>query len=587
MKHKLLQTWARKSAKLLAAVALLATTAFGAKAADELTLEKNDVTIGDTYLLWGSNKASSYQRPGVMGSSDFEGTNKYLAAYMLATGGSALSVPETLSIADPSNVGYIQFVKSGDKTYIKVVSGSLSGYYLTAGTKNNSLGKTNDITKATDITVTIANDGKATIQFQASTKTNLRYNATASNAARITNYSSSTGSAYLYKKNAPSDPKKPAAPTFTPDGGEVDANTTVTIAGDGKTKSLKYWFGDDATSATTVTEATATVTITEACTLNAIAIGEGNVVSAVKTASYTLTPAINTYKQITTELTSGKYVFMCGENFVNPVLVSNRCNFTDDFTKTDDEIVASEKYEFTITVDGEYATIQGVNGKYLGIANESVTAFTTADEALTDNFKWKFTVDNGVVTFTSAISDKNVLAQHMGSSSLYTNFAPGKVEGSVYPVLYKLYVAPVAPELPAPTAEDGVEVDVVDGGWGIRPEKYPVTLTFAVEDGVQIYAKKLTAAQAAAEDDNDGYTALPDNKLTLTKSGEEYSVYAMKDGVKSEAKTITANVPSGITGIEAENGEAVYFNLQGVRVQNPENGVFIRVQNGKAVKIMK
>ena len=49
----------------------------------------------------------------------------------------------------------------------------------------------------------------------------------------------------------------------------------------------------------------------------------------------------------------------------------------------------------------------------------------------------------------------------------------------------------------------------------------------------------------------------------------------------------TANVPSGIAGIEAEDGEAVYFNLQGVRVQNPENGVFIRVQNGKAVKIMK
>ena len=43
----------------------------------------------------------------------------------------------------------------------------------------------------------------------------------------------------------------------------------------------------------------------------------------------------------------------------------------------------------------------------------------------------------------------------------------------------------------------------------------------------------------------------------------------------------------GIAGIEAENGEAVYFNLQGVRVQNPEKGIFIRVQNGKAVKIAK
>ena len=51
--------------------------------------------------------------------------------------------------------------------------------------------------------------------------------------------------------------------------------------------------------------------------------------------------------------------------------------------------------------------------------------------------------------------------------------------------------------------------------------------------------------------------------------------------------TITANTSVGIAGIEAENGEAVYFNLQGVRVENPENGIFIRVQNGKAVKIAK
>lgn len=47
------------------------------------------------------------------------------------------------------------------------------------------------------------------------------------------------------------------------------------------------------------------------------------------------------------------------------------------------------------------------------------------------------------------------------------------------------------------------------------------------------------------------------------------------------------STPTGIAGIEAENGETVYFNLQGVRVQNPENGIFIRVQNGKATKIMK
>lgn len=34
-------------------------------------------------------------------------------------------------------------------------------------------------------------------------------------------------------------------------------------------------------------------------------------------------------------------------------------------------------------------------------------------------------------------------------------------------------------------------------------------------------------------------------------------------------------------------GEAVYYNLNGVQVANPENGLFIKVQGGKATKVIK
>ena len=44
---------------------------------------------------------------------------------------------------------------------------------------------------------------------------------------------------------------------------------------------------------------------------------------------------------------------------------------------------------------------------------------------------------------------------------------------------------------------------------------------------------------------------------------------------------------SGVKGIEAENGEAVYFNLQGVRVSGAEKGLYIKVQNGKATKTIR
>ncbi|MEZ3519653.1 MAG: hypothetical protein K1V75_06920 [Muribaculaceae bacterium] len=40
----------------------------------------------------------------------------------------------------------------------------------------------------------------------------------------------------------------------------------------------------------------------------------------------------------------------------------------------------------------------------------------------------------------------------------------------------------------------------------------------------------------------------------------------------------------GVNSVAASNGEAQYFNLQGVRVANPENGIFIVVKDGKSYK---
>lgn len=65
-------------------------------------------------------------------------------------------------------------------------------------------------------------------------------------------------------------------------------------------------------------------------------------------------------------------------------------------------------------------------------------------------------------------------------------------------------------------------------------------------------------------------------------------------------KSATGNAPaiksiivyySNESGVEeilaAEDSEAVYFNLQGQRVNNPERGIFIKVVNGKALKVVK
>ena len=48
---------------------------------------------------------------------------------------------------------------------------------------------------------------------------------------------------------------------------------------------------------------------------------------------------------------------------------------------------------------------------------------------------------------------------------------------------------------------------------------------------------------------------------------------------------ITAAGEGAVEGIELDNAATVYYNLQGVRVANPENGLYIRVQGKKAVKV--
>ncbi len=54
-----------------------------------------------------------------------------------------------------------------------------------------------------------------------------------------------------------------------------------------------------------------------------------------------------------------------------------------------------------------------------------------------------------------------------------------------------------------------------------------------------------------------------------------------------EANTLLLNWTTGIGGINAEEGEAIYFNLQGQRVAHPDKGIYIRVVNGKSQKVVK
>ena len=68
------------------------------------------------------------------------------------------------------------------------------------------------------------------------------------------------------------------------------------------------------------------------------------------------------------------------------------------------------------------------------------------------------------------------------------------------------------------------------------------------------------------------------------------NLYYVNNGVQSDTKTYSFrsgfNESTSVEAIEATEAAAEYYTLQGVKVANPERGVYIRVSGGKASKII-
>ena len=85
------------------------------------------------------------------------------------------------------------------------------------------------------------------------------------------------------------------------------------------------------------------------------------------------------------------------------------------------------------------------------------------------------------------------------------------------------------------------------------------------------------------------------NQFSLTisglKAGNIYDVtgfVASYNGTAQFQPTVVAldEIATGIEEVAAENAPVEYFNLQGIKVANPENGIFIKKQGAKATKVV-
>ena len=147
---------------------------------------------------------------------------------------------------------------------------------------------------------------------------------------------------------------------------------------------------------------------------------------------------------------------------------------------------------------------------------------------------------------------------------------------------------PVAPQLPELKAE-GAQVEN-----GFINCKDNLTINFEVPEGIHVYYSLGTAVDAPKKAHGDAdahkdFTKHDGEDIELTGAHKTLSFYACDPatGLHSDTTTYTLNIATGIADIDADDPDAIYFNLQGVQIAKPENGLYIRVQKGKSEKMMK
>ena len=117
----------------------------------------------------------------------------------------------------------------------------------------------------------------------------------------------------------------------------------------------------------------------------------------------------------------------------------------------------------------------------------------------------------------------------------------------------------------------------------------------AVENETNIY--EVVAPGSGAEWDKVIFVALKagataanwDNKQEQTADliyDGENNLYLVESSTWSKFVASENDNPTAIETVGADAATAVYYNLQGMKVANPENGIFVKVQGNKAVKVI-
>ncbi len=307
-----------------------------------------------------------------------------------------------------------------------------------------------------------------------------------------------------------------------------------------------------------------------------------------------------------------------------------------------DEFKGSEAGALKFTAVAGGYTITTAAGKFMG-AKAGFNTFDTTDDSA-DNRVWTVSFNaDGTAAIVNVATGKTVaMDTQYGSFGCYDQDA---LEGKALPAVFKYTGGEVVPPTPntatfelVNAVSDGEFVFVVDGKVG---EAIPASSSFgrlslveATFDGNKVTTAVSNIIKIAAA--NGGYTLQDANGRYLGFDGEhktsfqlytevnEYTVWAIAMTNGEAAITMTVGESTGTVGVTKgsegtwytniapsvgadeimlpklykkggsssvetitvdQNAPVEYFNLQGIRVENPANGLYIRRQGNNVAKV--
>lgn len=322
--------------------------------------------------------------------------------------------------------------------------------------------------------------------------------------------------------------------------------------------------------------------------------------------------------ELTVTYANGAYVYVTdGQNTAYSLIYKSNLGYkkgdiipagwtakTDIYNGLFEIVPQTDMTAATKTATVGYETVDAIGVEYINkVVNlenvtfsEATQAGTTTDfTGTTGNTGYTFHNKFGITDVAAGTYNMTVAVDYFASGAT-TKDNPEAANLRILPIEYRLTADKVA-EMQVSHASDKTNdasyATMSDDAYNCSSRH--VFVKFVVPENHKVYYRFIISQPAAyanvvllAEENETAFTEYTEPVEYNDNGILEY--YTMNEaGICTEVKSVTF---SGVTGIEdvvddGDDAEAVYYNLQGVRVERPAKGnVYVRVAGSKAAKVL-